>query len=120
MRERVIVPQEPLPGNHLSSAQRRCNPARPAQQRCQGSARLGEARLRITALEVNGAGDYATTGAVTSLLAQAPVAIEDGSALIFVGHVSQDGAEGQLTCQMHCRLHGSSQVRRLRSPGAVR
>ena len=39
-----------------------------------------------------------------SLLAQGPVAIEDGSAVIFVGHVSLDGAEGQLTCQMLCRL----------------
>ena len=39
-----------------------------------------------------------------SLLAQGPVAIEDGSAVIFVGHVSLDGAEGQLTCQMHSWL----------------
>jgi len=80
------------------------HPSPPGPAAAPGERPSRRGRLRITTLEVNGAGDYAINGAVTSLLAPAPVAIEHGSALIFVGHVSLDGAEGQLTCQMHSWL----------------
>lgn len=48
---------------------------------------------------------------VTLLLAEAPVVVEGGRALVFVGQVSLEGTEGPLTCQMRCRLHriGSGQ-----------
>ena len=61
--------------------------------------------LRITGLEVDHAGDRVVNGRrATSLLVDEPVAIEEGSALVFVGHVSLDGAERPVTCQMRCRL----------------
>lgn len=62
-------------------------------------------RLRITAMEIHKAGHQGINTPVTALLADAPVAVEDGSALVFVGYVSLEGTEGPVTCQMHCRLH---------------
>lgn len=61
-------------------------------------------RLRITGLEVCQE-DHVINGAATPLLADTPVVIQARGALVFVGHVSLEGAEDPVTCRMRCRLH---------------
>jgi hypothetical protein len=61
-------------------------------------------RLRITGLEVHRAGSQVIDGPPVQLLLTDGVALDAGSALVFVGHVSLAGAEEPVTCTMRCRL----------------
>jgi hypothetical protein len=104
MQERVIMPPAPLPGKPPSGHPEVVHPSAPGHAAARRDHLSRRGRLRITALQVHRARNHPINGAVMSLLAGAPVVIEDGSALVFVGHVSLEGAEGQPTCQMRCRL----------------
>jgi hypothetical protein len=101
MQERVPMPAV-LPGTKLPTDRERVasssTPGQLTSPSPQPTARRGG--LRITGLEIQRVvNDWAT-----SLLVDEPVAIEGGSALVFVGHMSLEGAEGPVTCQMRCQL----------------
>jgi hypothetical protein len=104
MRERVPMPPAPTPKTPPAERPELVHPRASDHAVAPRERPSRRGRLRITALEVHKAGQRAIDRAPRSLLAEAPVAIEDGSALVFVGHVSLEG-EGPVTCQMRCRLH---------------
>lgn len=105
MRERVpmpaVLPDTKLPTDREGVASSSTpdqltvpSPRRPARR----------GRLQITGLEIHPAADRVVNGWATSLLVDEPATIEEGSALVFVGHVTLEGAEEPVTCQMRCRL----------------
>jgi hypothetical protein len=105
MQERVtaavsagtIVSAERRQVAHSSASEQLAPPSSPP------SARRG--RLEITGLEVRHAEDHVIDESAISLLTDDPVMIEAGGALVLVGHVSLEGTEGTVICQMRCRLH---------------
>jgi hypothetical protein len=105
MRERVPMPPAPTPKTPPAGRPGLVQPRASDHAVALRERPTRRGRLRITALEVHKAGQRGIDRAARSLLAEAPVAIEDGSALVFVGHVSLEGEEGPVTCQMRCRLH---------------
>jgi ribosomal protein S13 len=105
MQERVPMPAV-LPGTKLPTDREGVVSSSTPDQLTAPSPRPPARRggLRITGLEIHRADDRVVNGWATSLLGDEPVAIEGGSALVFVGHVSLEGAEEPVTCQMRCRL----------------
>ena len=61
-------------------------------------------RLRITGLEIRRADGRAINGMAESLAGDAPVLIEAGCPLVFVGLVVLEGATDPVACRMRCRL----------------
>jgi len=101
MQQRVPVPAAP-PGQELPAGTRQAAGLSPAHQ---GSPPPpGRGGLRITGLEVRRAASSGGNQWSTQLLADDPVAVEGEGALVFVGHVSLEGAEEPVTCDMRCRL----------------
>jgi ribosomal protein S13 len=91
MEDRVSSPAAPDEAESPAAAQ----PAEPEEPR---------GRLRITGLEVRQAGSQVVNGPTRRLPVTDAVALDAGSAFVFVGHVSLTDAAEPVTCRMRFRL----------------
>jgi len=87
--EREQEPHPSEPGKPMPPAQERPAP---------------RSRLRITGLEIRHADGHAINGVAEPLLGKDPVSIEAAGRVLLVGHISVDGADDAVSCQIRCRL----------------